>query len=189
MYIVPGSLLLNTLFLEKKENTNTWLPILIRIRLHSNGNAHECEYVNLWSKVQRLFQRKRRIQEVTQQILQTREKADACAKIWRNLKGKHVETYGDLTIMELFMPSKSLYEQSIVRKTMCYDSLSHQLQAKTYRRHIKGKFCVLVRCERWKYGLEDGMGCNTLVSWCITRFLCKLCLFAIPLMKREKCGG
>ena len=28
--------------------TNTWPAIRIRIRLHSNGEPDECEYVNLW---------------------------------------------------------------------------------------------------------------------------------------------
>ena len=51
----------------------------------------------------RLIQRKRRIWEVTQQFLQTQEKANACAKFWGNLKGKHVENYGDLTLHDLSM--------------------------------------------------------------------------------------
>ena len=48
-----------------------------------------------------------------------KKKVHACAKI----RGKHVETYGDLTFLDLSMHYKNLYELSIARKTMCYDSL------------------------------------------------------------------
>ena len=44
---------------------------------------------------QKHIDRKRRIREVTQQFSQTQEKAHACEKFWTNLKGKHVESYGD----------------------------------------------------------------------------------------------
>ena len=44
-------------------------------------------------KYKNLIQRKRRIWEVTQQFLQTQEKAHTCAKFWGNLKGKRVESY------------------------------------------------------------------------------------------------
>ena len=53
------------------------------------------------------------------------EKAHACANVWGNLKGKHVERYGDLTPMDMSLNYKNLYELTIVKKLMCYDSLSH----------------------------------------------------------------
>ena len=40
-------------------------------------------------------------------------------------KGESVKIYGDLTLMELFMHYKNVYEQSNVGQVMCYGSLSH----------------------------------------------------------------
>ena len=68
----------------------------------------------------RLIQRKRRIWEVTQQFLQTQEKAHAHAKFWENLKGKHVESDVDLTLLDLCMHCKNLYDLSLAGK---YDVL------------------------------------------------------------------
>ena len=45
------------------------------------------------------------------------EKAHAYAKIWGNLRGKHVESYGDLSLHDLTMHCKNLYELSLARKT------------------------------------------------------------------------
>ena len=73
----------------------------------------------------RLIQRKRRIWEVTQQFLQPQEKAHACVKFWGNLKGKRVDSYGDLTLHDLSMHCKNLYELSLAEKMMCYGSLAH----------------------------------------------------------------
>ena len=58
--------------------------ILDVVKDKENDQKHLHEY-------KRFTQRKRRIWEVTQQFFQTQEKAHACAKIWGNLKGKHVE--------------------------------------------------------------------------------------------------
>ena len=44
------------------------------------------------------------------------ETTHACAKFWGNLRG-HVESYGDLTFMDLFMFCKNLYAPSIDVKT------------------------------------------------------------------------
>ena len=52
------------------------------------------------------------------------EKAHACAKVWGNLKGKCVESYGALTLHDLCMHCKNLYELSLAGKMMCYGSLS-----------------------------------------------------------------
>ena len=46
------------------------------------------------------------------------EKAHACANVWGNLKGKRVEGYGDLTLHDLSMHCKNLYELSLAEKMM-----------------------------------------------------------------------
>ena len=46
-------------------------------------------------------------------------------KFGENLKGKHVESYGDLTLLDLFMQCKKLYELPLTGKMTCYGSLSH----------------------------------------------------------------
>ena len=43
---------------------------------------------------------------------------------WGNLKGKRVESYGDLTLHDLSMHCKNLYELALAGKIMCYGSLS-----------------------------------------------------------------
>ena len=49
----------------------------------------------------------------------------ACAKFWGNLKGNCVDNYGDVTLIDLSMHCKNLYELSLAGKIMCYGSLSH----------------------------------------------------------------
>ena len=46
-------------------------------------------------------------------------------KFGENLKGKHVESYGDLTLHDLSVHCKNLYELSHVGKMVCCGSLSH----------------------------------------------------------------
>ena len=94
------------------------LMILDVIKDKENYQKHLREY-------KRLVQRNRRIWKVIQQFLQMQEKAHACAKIWGNLKGKCVESYGDLNLLNLSMYHENLYELSLVGKMMCYGSLSH----------------------------------------------------------------
>ena len=46
-------------------------------------------------------------------------------KFGENLKGKHVESYGDLTLLDFSMHCKNLYELFIAKKmNLCYGSLS-----------------------------------------------------------------
>ena len=72
------------------------LMVLDVVNDKENYQKHLHEY-------KRLIQRNRRIREVTQQFLQTQEKAHAYAKFWGNLKGKRVESYGYLTLHDLSM--------------------------------------------------------------------------------------
>ena len=65
--------------------------------------------------------------EGTQQCIQTQEKAHACLKFWSNLKGKHVESYDDLTLGDLYIHCKNLYEQRNIGRKMYYSSLSTTL--------------------------------------------------------------
>ena len=58
-----------------------------------------------------LIQRKRRRWEVNKQLIFAQEKAKACGKFWQNLKGKHVESYGDLKLEDMYKHCKKLYEQ------------------------------------------------------------------------------
>ena len=73
----------------------------------------------------RRIQRKRRIWEDTQQFHETEAKVHAYAKIWGNIKGKHVESYGDLILLDLYMHCQILYQPSLAGKTTCYDSISY----------------------------------------------------------------
>ncbi|RYA84618.1 hypothetical protein DD594_25945, partial [Enterobacter cloacae complex sp. 4DZ1-17B1] len=63
-----------------------------------------------------LVQKKRRRWEVEKQLLLAQEKAHACGKFWQNLKGKRVESFGDLTLEDRYMHCKNLYEQPNVDK-------------------------------------------------------------------------
>ena len=78
--------------------------------------------------------------EVTQQFLQTQEKAHACAKNWGNLKGKRVKSYGGLTPHDLSMHCKNLYELSLAKKMTCYGSLAHM-----YPFFISDDICIGLR--------------------------------------------
>ena len=78
-------------FDKKCREARKCLMILDIVKDKENYQKHLHEYK--W-----LIQRKRTIWEVTQQFIQTQEKAHACDKFWGNLKGKHVESYGDLTL-------------------------------------------------------------------------------------------
>ena len=97
--------------------------ILDLVKDKENYQKHLHEY-------RRLIQRTRRICEVTQQFLETKEKAHAFARFWGNLKGKHVESYGDLALLDFSMHCKNLYELSLVGNIMCYGSLSHMIGLK-----------------------------------------------------------
>ena len=92
--------------------------ILDVVKDKENGQKHLLEY-------KRLVQRKRRILEVTQQFLLTQEKAHARTKIWGHLKGKFVESYGDITLLDISMHCKTIYELLSSRKMVCYGSLSN----------------------------------------------------------------
>ncbi|RYA40131.1 hypothetical protein DD606_25725 [Enterobacter cloacae complex sp. GF14B] len=61
-----------------------------------------------------LVQKKRRRWEVEKQLLLAQEKAHACGKFWQNLKGKRVESFGDLTLEDMYMHCKNLYEQPML---------------------------------------------------------------------------
>ena len=91
--------------------------ILDVVRDKENYQKHLHEY-------KRLIQRRRRIWEFTQQFLQTQEKLHACAKFGKKLKGKQVESYGDLTLVDFSMHCKNLYELSLAGKMTCYGSVS-----------------------------------------------------------------
>ena len=54
----------------------------------------------------------------------TRKSTCMCL-FWGNIKGKSVESCGDLTLLDLSMLCKNLYELSLVGKMICYGSLSH----------------------------------------------------------------
>lgn len=58
------------------------------------------------------------------QISQAHEKAHACGKFWRNLKGKRDEIFGNLTLMDMYMHCKKLYAQPNVGEMPRYGSLS-----------------------------------------------------------------
>ena len=85
------------------------LMILDVVKDKENGQKHLLEY-------KRLVQRKRRILEVTQQFLLTQEKAHARTKIWGHLKGKFVESYGDITLLDLSMQCNNFYELYLLPK-------------------------------------------------------------------------
>ena len=93
----------------------TWLYLMSLdiVKDNENHRKHLHEY-------KRLMQSKGRILEVTRQFLQTQEKTHA-----RNLKGKHIEIYGDSTLMDLSIKCKNLCKQSNTWKMMYYDSLSY----------------------------------------------------------------
>ena len=55
-----------------------------------------------------------------------------------NLKGKRVESYGDLTLLDLSMHCKNLYELSLAEKMMCYGSFSHMSPVFTIEDICKG---------------------------------------------------
>ena len=46
----------------------------------------------------------------------TKEKANSCGKFWWNLKGKRVESCGDLTLHDFSMHCKTLYELSLLKR-------------------------------------------------------------------------
>ena len=83
--------------------------------------------IQRWKCTRRLIQTKKRIWEVNQEILHIQEKAYARGKHWRNLKGKDVESYINVTRMILYSYCKCLYKQSNVGKMTCYDFVSHML--------------------------------------------------------------
>lgn len=71
-----------------------------------------------------LVQRKKRRWEVNKQILLAQEKANACGKFWQNVKGKRVESFGDLSLDDMYAHCKNLYEKPNVVKMECSSSLS-----------------------------------------------------------------
>ena len=58
--------------------------------------------IQRWTCTRRLIQRNRRIWEVNQDIVHIQEEAYARGKLWRNLKGKDVESYINLTLTILY---------------------------------------------------------------------------------------
>ena len=59
----------------------------------------------------RLIQTNIRIRDITHQILQIQDKARVYAKFWRNVRGRCVESYSDLTLMNLSMHCENSHMQ------------------------------------------------------------------------------
>jgi len=51
------------------------------------------------------------------------EKAKQCGKFWKGLKGKRADTYGDLTLVDMYAHCKMLYEQADANQMPCIGSL------------------------------------------------------------------
>ena len=69
-----------------------------------------------FARVQKAYSKKEKNMGSYSTIYLMQEKAYPCAKFWGNLKGKHVESYGNLTLHDLFMHCKNLYELSLAGK-------------------------------------------------------------------------
>ena len=87
-----------------------------------NENRAEKDYQKHLRAYKALLQKKRRAWEVKRQFFQAQEKVHACGKFWQSLKGKHVECLGNLTLIDMYMHCKNLYEQPNVKKMPCYGS-------------------------------------------------------------------